>query len=129
MGFLEVPQNQVEWRLVSPRIPMYQKLILIADLRYTNHVMCQNVRPYKVRKAAEYLVIHGKLFKDQGIVFDTNWEADNDERDNDSEINGDTGVPETYIDSRVKNIPNEPQPGCSHWNDSLNDAVKECKIN
>ena len=103
------------------------------DLRYTNHVMSQNVQPYKVREAAEYLVTHGKLFKDQGIVFDTNWEADNDERDDDSEINGetllfsDTDVPQHCIDSRVNNTPNEPQPGCSHWNDSLNDADKECE--
>ena len=95
--------------------------------------MSQNVRPYKVREAAEYLVTHGKLFKDQGIVFDTNWEADNDERDDDSEINGetllfsDTDAPQPYIDSRVNNTPNEPQPGCSHWNDSLNDADKECE--
>ena len=58
------------------------------DLKYTNHVMSQNVRPYKVREAAEYLVTHGKLFKDQGIVFDTNWAADNGEPNNDNEIEG-----------------------------------------
>ena len=178
MGFPEIPQHlqdlhQVEWRLVSPRIPFMkvfaaprggQKKIrgnvvnvpcdtvntfqvlphsgnehqtiqvkIKRDLRYTNHVMSQNVRPYKVREAAEYLVTHGKLFKDQGIVFDSSWEADNDELNNDNEINGetlllsDTNEPETYIDSRVNNIPNEPQPGCSHWNDSLNDAIEECE--
>ena len=96
--------------------------------------MSENVRPYKVREAAEYLVTHGKLFKDQGIVFDMNWEAGNDERDNDSEINRetllfrDTDAPEPDIDSRVNNIPNEPQPGCSHWNDSLNDSDKGGKV-
>ena len=178
MGFPEIPQqlqdlHQVEWRLVSPRIPFMkvfaaprggQKKIrgnvvnvpcdtvntfqvlphsgnehqtiqvkIKRDLKYTNHVMSENVRPYKVREAAEYLVTHGKLFKDQGIVFDMNWEAGNDERDNDSEINRDpllfrdTDVPAPDIESRVNNIPNEPQPGCSHWNDSLNDSNKGCE--
>ena len=178
MGFPEIPQHlqdlhQVEWRLVSPRIPFMkvfaaprggQKKIrgnvvnvpcdtvntfqvlphsgnehqtiqvkIKRDLKYTNHVMSENVRPYKVREAAEYLVTHGKLFKDQGIVFDMNWEAGNDERDNDSEINRetllfrDTDVPEPDIESRVNNIPNEPQPGCSHWNDSSNDSNKGCE--
>ena len=115
MGFPEIPQHlkdlhQVEWRLVSPRIPFMkvfaaprggQKKIrgnvvnvpcdtvntfqvlphsgsehqtiqvkIKRDLRYANHVMSQNVRPYKVREAAEYLVTHGKLFKEQGISFD-----------------------------------------------------------
>ena len=85
--------------------------------------MSQNVRPYKVREAAEYLVTHGKLFKDQGIEFDRNWTADTDELNNDSEITEEsllltgTNEPEPHIDSRVNNIPNEPQPGCSHWND------------
>ena len=95
--------------------------------------MSQNVRPYKVREAADYLVTHGKLFKDQGIVFNRNWEEDNDELNNDSEINGETllisytNEAEPYIDNRVNTIPNEPQPGYSHWNDSLNNTVKECE--
>ena len=88
--------------------------------------MSQNVRPYKVREAAEYLVTHGKLFKDQGIVFDTNWAPDNGELNNDNEIDeANQNEPESYIDSRVNDIPNEPQPGCSHWNDSLNDTDRE----
>ena len=37
----------------------------------------------------------------------------------------DQNEPESYIDSRVNDIPNEPRPGCSHWNDSLNDTDKE----
>ena len=179
MGFPEIPQHlqdlhQVEWRLVSPRIPFMkvfaaprggQKKIrgnvvnvpcdtvntfqvlphsgnehqtiqvkIKRDLRYTNHVMSQNVRPYKVHEAAEYLVTYGKLFKDQGITFDRNWAADNDELNNDGEINGEslllsnTNEQEPYID-RVNNIPDEPQPGCSHWNDSLNDTYKSGSIN
>ena len=104
MGIPELPQHlkdlhQVEWRLVSPRIPFMfaaprgeQKKIrgnivnvpcdtvntfqvlphsgnehqtiqvkIKRDLRYANHVMSQNVRPYIVREAAEYLVTHGRL--------------------------------------------------------------------
>ena len=172
MGFPEIPRHlqdlhQVEWKLVSPRIPFMkvfaaprggQKKIrgnvvnvpcdtvntfqvlphagnehqtiqvkIKRDLRYTNHVMSQNVRPYKVREAAEYLVTHGKLFKDQGIAFDRNWAADNDELNNDSEMNGEslslssTDEPEPHID-RVNNIPDEPRPGCSHWNDTAKDG-------
>ena len=172
MGFPEIPQHlkdlhQVEWRLVSPRIPFMkvfaaprggQKKIrgnvvnvpcdtvntfqvlphsgnehqtiqvkIKRDLKYTNHVMSQNVRPYKVRQAAEYLVNHGKLFKDQGIAFDRNWDANNDELNNDNETNGEslllsnTDEPEPYID-RVNDIPDEPQPGCSHWIDIVKEG-------
>ena len=86
---------------------------------------------YKVLEAAEYLVTHGKLFKDQGIVFDTNWAADNGALNNDNGIDeenlllSDQNKPESYIDSWVNDIPNEPRPGGSHWNDSLNDTDKE----
>ena len=172
MGFPEIPQHlkdlhQVEWRLVSPRIPFMkvfaaprggQKKIrgnvvnvpcdtvntfqvlphsgnehqtiqvkIKRDLKYTNHVMSQNVRPYKVREAAEYLVNHGKLFKDQGIAFDRNWDANNDELNNDGETNGEslllsnTDDPEPYID-RVNDIRDEPQPGCSHWIDTVKEG-------
>ena len=48
----------------------------------------KNVRPYNVYEAAEYLMTHGKLFKDQGITFDRNWAANNDELNNDGEIDG-----------------------------------------
>ena len=48
----------------------------------------KNVRPYNVCEAAEYLMTHGKLFKDQGITFDRNWAANNDELNNDGEIDG-----------------------------------------
>ena len=169
MGFPEVPQHlkdlhQLEWRLVSPRIPFMkvfaaprggQKKIrgnvvnvpcdtvntfqvlphsgneqqtiqvkIKRDLRYTNHVMSQNVRPYKVREAAEYLVTHGKLFKDQGISFDNTW-AENDALGNNIDVNEgnslqiDTNVGEPHIDGRavLTDIPGEPQAGCSDWND------------
>ena len=147
MGFPVIPQHlkvlhQVEWRLVSPRIPFMkvfaaprggQKKIrgnvvnvpcdtvntfqvlphsgsehqtiqvkIKRDLRYANHVMSQNVRPYKVREAAEYLVTHGKLFKEQGISFDKTW-AENDELSNNDDINEgsmlqiDTNVGEPHI--------------------------------
>ena len=91
--------------------------------------MSRNVRPYKVRGMAEYLVTHGKSFKDQGIEFDRNCTADTDEQNN--EINEEslllsgTNEPEPHIDNKVNNITNEPQPGCSHWNNSLNDTDKE----
>ena len=177
MGFPEIPQHlkdlhQVEWRLVSPRIPFMkvfaaprdgQKKIrgnvvnvpcdtvntfqvlphtgsehqtiqvkIKRDLKYTNHVMSQNVRPYKVREAAEYLVTHGKLFKDQGISFNETW-AENDELSNDDDITEasmlqvDTNVGEPYINGRVifGDNTDEPQPGCSNLNDSLNLSVIE----
>ena len=186
MGFPEIPQHlkdlhQLEWRLVSPRIPFMkvfaaprggQKKIrgnvvnvpcdtvntfqvlphsgneqqtiqvkIKRDLRYTNHVMSQNVRPYKVREAAEYLVTHGKLFKDQGISFDKTW-AENDVLSNNidvdvlsnnidvnegSSLQIDTNVGEPHIDRRAvfNDIPGEPQTGSSDWNDSLNLAVRE----
>ena len=102
------------------------------DLRYTNHVMSQNVRPYKVREAAEYLVTHGKLFKDQGISFDKTW-AENNELSNNIDVNErsslqiDTNVGEPCIDGRAisSDIPGEHQTGCSDSNESLNVAVRE----
>ena len=180
MGFPEIPQHlkdlhQLEWRLVSPRIPFMkvfaaprggQKKIrgnvvnvpcdtvntfqvlphsgneqqtiqvkIKRDLRYTNHVMSQNVRPYKVREAAEYLVTHGKLFKDQGISFDKTW-AENDALGNNIDVNEgnslqiDTNVGEPHIDGRavLSDIPGEPQTGCSDWSDSLNLAVREGQV-
>ena len=175
MGFPDIPQHlkdlhQVEWRLVSPRIPFMkvfaaprggQKKIrgnvvnvpcdtvntfqvlphsgsehqtiqvkIKRDLRYANHVMSQNVRPYKVREAAEYLVTHGKLFKDQGISFDNTW-AENDEVSNNDDVNSmlqiDTSVGEPHINGRaiVGDNPDEPQPGCSNWNDSVTVSGRE----
>ena len=178
MRFPEIPDHlkdlhQVEWRLVSPRIPFMkvfaaprggQKKIrgnivnvpcdtvntfqvlphsgsehhtiqvkIKRDLKYTNHVMSQNVRPYKVRQAAEYLVTHGKLFKDQGISFDQTWDDNNEISNNSDDINEgsllqiDRNDAESNIDREavVCNIADEPQPGCSNWNDSLNLAVRE----
>ena len=86
--------------------------------------MSQNVRPYKVREAAEYLVTHGKLFKDQGILFDKTW-AENNELGNNIDVSErsslqiDTHVGEPYIDGRAisSDIPGEHQTGCSDWND------------
>ena len=180
MGFPEIPQHlkylhQVEWRLVSPRIPFMkvfaapcggqkknrgnvvnvpcdtvntfqvlphsgneQQTIQIKikrDLRYTNHVMSQNVRPYKVREAAEYLVTHGKLFKDQGISFDKTW-AENDELSNSIDVNErsslqiDTNIGETHTVGRAifSDIPGEPQTGSSNWIDSLKPAVREGQV-
>ena len=180
MGFPEIPQHlrdlhQVEWRLVSPRIPFMkvfaaprggQKKIrgnvvnvpcdtvntfqvlphsgneqqtiqvkIKRDLRYTNHVMSQNVRPYKVREAAEYLVTHGKLFKDQGISFDKTW-AENGELSNSIDVNErssmqiDTNMGEPHTVGRAifSDIPGEPQPGCSNWIDSSKPAVREGQI-
>ena len=177
MGFPEIPQHlkdlhQVEWRLVSPRIPFMkvfaaprggQKKIrgnvvnvpcdtvntfqvlphsgsehqtiqvkIKRDLRYANHVMSQNVRPYKVREAAEYLVTHGKLFKEQGISFDKTW-AENDELINNDDINEgsmlqiDTNVGEPHINGRaiLSDNPDEPQPGCSDWNNSVKEGQRE----
>ena len=177
MGFPEIPQHlkdlhQVEWRLVSPRIPFMkvfaaprggQKKIrgnvvnvpcdtvntfqvlphsgsehqtiqvkIKRDLRYANHVMSQNVRPYKVREAAEYLVTHGKSFKDQGISFDKTW-AENDEVSNNDDVNRasmlqiDASIGEPHIDGRAifGHNPDEPQPGCSDWNDSIKLSVRE----
>ena len=105
------------------------------DLRYANHVMSQNVRPFKGREAAEYLVTHGTLFKDQGISFDKTW-AENGELSNTVDVNErsslqiDTNVGEPHIDGRAicSDIPGEPQPGCSNWSDSLNLAVRERQI-
>ena len=102
------------------------------DLKYTNHVMSQNVRPYKVREAAEYLVTHGKLFKDQGITFDKTW-TENDELSSNNDMNDrsllqiETNDRESHIDRRAifSNNPDEPQPGCSNRNDSLNLVVRE----
>ena len=166
-GFSEIPQHlkdlhQVEWKLVSPRIPFMkvfaaprgeQKKIrgnvvnvpcdtvntfqvlphsgnkqqtiqvqIKRDLRYTNHVMSQNVRPYKVRETAEYLVTHGKLFKDQGISFDKIW-AKNDKLSNSIDVNErsslqiDTNIGEPHTVGRAifSDIPGEPQAGCSNW--------------
>ena len=97
--------------------------------------MSQNVQPYKVREAAEYLVTHGKLFKDQGISFDKTW-AENNELSNNIDVNEtsslqiDTNVGEPYIDGRAisSDIPGEHQTGCSDWNDTLNLAVREGQI-
>ena len=94
--------------------------------------MSQNVRPYKVREAAEYLVTHGKLFKDQGISFDKNW-AENEEVSNNDDVNRgsilqiDTSVGEPHINGRAifDDNPDEPQPGCSNWNDSVKLSVRE----
>ena len=177
MGFPVIPQHlkdlhQVEWRLVSPRIPFMkvfaaprggQKKIrgnvvnvpcdtvntfqvlphsgsehqtiqvkIKRDLRYANHVMSQNVRPYKVREAAEYLVTHGKLFKEQGISFDKTW-AENDELSNNDDINEgsmlqiDTNVGEPHINGRaiLSDNQDEPQPGCSGWNNSVKEGQRE----
>ena len=105
------------------------------DLKYTNHVMSQNVRPYKVRQAAEYLVTHGKLFKDQGISFDKTWDenyelSDNDDIDDGSLLQIDRNDGESHIDRRAvfSDSTDEPQPGCSNWNDSLSLAVGERQI-
>ena len=97
--------------------------------------MSQNVRPYKVRQAAEYLVTHGKLFKDQGISFDKTWDenyelSDNDDIDDGSLLQIDTNDGESHIDRRAvfSDSTDEPQPGCSNWNDSLSLAVGERQI-
>ena len=97
--------------------------------------MSQNVRPYKVREAAEYLVTPGKLFKDQGISFDKTW-AENDELSNNIDVNErsslqiDTDIGEPHIVGRAifNDIAGEPQTGCSNWIDSLNPAVREGQI-
>ena len=89
--------------------------------------MSQNVRPYTVREAAEYLVTHGKLSRDQGILFDKTWAENNELGTNidvseRSSLQIDTNVGEPYIDRRAisSDIPGEHQTGCSDWNDSLN---------
>ena len=102
------------------------------DLRYANHVMSQNVRPYKVREAAEYLVTRGKLFKEQGISFDKTW-AENDELSNNDDINEgsmlqiDANVEEPHINGRaiLSDNQDEPQPGCSDWNNSVKEGQRE----
>ena len=122
--FQVLPHSGSEHQIVQVKIKR--------DMRYTNHVMSQNVRPYKVREAAEYLVTHGKLFKEQGISFDKTW-AENDELSNNDNINEgsmlqiDTNVGEPHINGRAifSDNPGEPQPGCSDWNNSVNLAVKE----
>ena len=146
MGFPNVPDNlkdlhQVEWRLVSPRIPFMkvfaaprggqkkirgnvvnvpcdttttfqvlpkphneEKTIQVKikrDLKYTNHVMSENVRPYKVRQAAEFLVKHGKLFKEQGIVLDESWDIAANEEVHDSQVD-ETEASET---ESIDNLP------------------------
>ena len=132
---VNVPCDTVNTFQVLPHWGNEQQTIQVKikrDLRYTNHVMSQNVRPYKVREAAEYLVTHGKLFKDQGISFDKTW-AENNELSNNIDVNErsssqiDTNVREPYIDGRAisSDIPGEHQTGCSDWNDSLNLTVRE----
>ena len=72
------------------------------DLRYTNHVMSQNVRPYKVRQAAEYLVTHGKLFQDQCISFDKTWGVQcNDDINEERLLQIDTNGGEADINGRA----------------------------
>ena len=135
---VNVPCDTVNTFQVLPHSGNEQQTIQVKikrDLRYTNHVMSQNVRPYKVREAAEYLVTHGKLFKDQGISFDKTW-AENNELSNNIDVNEtssleiDTNVGEPYIDGRAisSDIPGEHQTGCSDWNDTLNLAVREGQI-
>ena len=70
--------------------------------------------------------------KDQGISFDKTW-AENDEVSNNDDVNRgsmlqiDTSVGETHIDGReiFGDNPDEPQPGCSDWNDSVKLSVRE----
>ena len=135
---VNVPCDTVNTFQVLPHSGNEQQTIQVKikrDLRYTNHVMSQNVRPYKVREAAEYLVTHGKLFKDQGISFDKTW-AENDELSNNIDVNErsslqierDIGEPHIVGRAILGDIPGEPQTGCSNWIDSLNPAVREGQI-
>ena len=87
-----------------------------------------------MRGAAEYLVTHGKLFKDQGISLDKTW-AENDKWSNNDDINEGsmlqigTNIGEPHINGRAIfcDNPGEPQPACSDWNNSVNLALKEGK--
>ena len=38
--------------------------------------MSENIRPEKVRSAAEYLCSNAKLYKECGIKYNTIWESD-----------------------------------------------------
>ena len=137
-NIVNVPCDTVNTFQVLPHSGNEQQTIQVKikrDLRYTHHVMSQNVRPYKVREAAEYLVTHGKLFKDQGISFDKTW-AENGELSNSIDVNErsslqiDTNMGEPHTVGRAifSDIPGEPQTGCSYWIDSSNPAVREGQI-
>ena len=78
-----------------PRLPDDCQTIhlkLKRHLKYKSAVMSQNIRPEKVRSAAEHLITHGKLYKDLGITLNQSWTVsdgnssdENNEEENDSD--------------------------------------------
>ena len=77
-------------------------------------------------------MIHGKLFKDQGISFDKTWAgnhelSNNDDIDEGSLLQMEKDDGESHNDRRVifSDTKDKPQTGFSNWNDTLNLAVRE----
>ena len=118
---VNVPCDTVSTFQVLPHLPNEHQTIQVKlkrHLKYINHVLSQNVRPSKVREAAEYLVKNGKLFQEQGISFDEAWEADEERvepevRDVVSDRTGMKNCSEIVINE--ENQLNELLPGCSNW--------------
>ena len=42
-------------------------------LKYKSSALSLNVRPYKVFEAANWLISHSNLYKDEGIVLNNDW--------------------------------------------------------
>ena len=73
---VNVPSNMVQTVTSLPRLPDQDGTIKVNLKRKLSHVcsvQSQNIRPNKVRNAAQYLVENSNLYKKENVVFDSTW--------------------------------------------------------
>ena len=113
---VNVPSNMVQTVTSLPRLPDQDGTIKVNLKRKLSHVcsvQSQNIRPNKVRNAAQYLVENSNLYKKENVVFDSTWTYSTTASENDigeQTVRQDVEVDKPYLpSSSVSNATNIDQ--------------------
>ena len=75
-NIVNVPANVASIVSMLPRLPSQAatiKVNLKRKLQYKSSALSLNVRPHKVVQAADWLMRNSSLYKDEGIVINSQW--------------------------------------------------------